>query len=108
MPPYTFIATATAPLAVNAVPIFADIDYDTFNLAPERVEQAVTPRTKAIIPVHFAGQAADMDAFLDIARRHNLVVLEDAAHAHGAAWKGRGLGSIGTRRHLQFSSFQES
>ena len=105
VPPYTFIATATAPLAVNAVPIFADIDYDTFNLAPERVEEAITPRTKAIIPVHFAGQAADMEAFLAIAQRHNLVVLEDAAHAHGATWKGRGLGSIG---HAGTFSFQAS
>jgi len=104
VPPYTFIATATAPLAVNAVPIFADIDYDTFNLAPERVEEAVTPRTKAIIPVHFAGQAADMEAFLDIAQRHNLVVLEDAAHAHGAAWKGRGLGSIGQAGTFSFQA----
>jgi len=105
VPPYTFIATATAALNVNAVPIFADIDYETFNLAPQRVEEAITPRTRAVIPVHFAGQAADMDAFLGIAQRHNLVVLEDAAHGHGATWKGRGLGSIG---HAGTFSFQAS
>jgi len=105
VPPYTFIATATAPLAVNAVPIFADIDFETFNIAPQRVEEAITARTKAIIPVHFAGQAADMDALLDIARRHNLAVVEDAAHGHGGTWKGRGLGSIG---HAGTFSFQAS
>ncbi len=105
VPPYTFIATATAALNVNAVPIFADIDYETFNLAPQRVEESITPRTRAVIPVHFAGQAADMDAFLGIAQRHNLVVLEDAAHGHGATWKGRGLGSIG---HAGTFSFQAS
>jgi len=105
VPPYTFIATATAPLAVNAVPIFADIDDETFNLAPQRVEEAITPRTKAIIPVHFAGQAADLGALLEIAQRHNLMLLEDAAHAHGATWKGRGLGSLG---HAGTFSFQAS
>jgi len=105
VPPYTFIATATAALAVNAVPIFADIDYETFNIAPQQVEQAITLRTKAIIPVHFAGQAADMDTLLDIAQRHKLAVVEDAAHAHGATWKGKGLGSIG---HAGTFSFQAS
>lgn len=105
VPPYTFIATASAVLMVNAVPIFADIEADTFNIAPRRVEEAITPRTKAIIPVHFAGQAADMDSLLNIARRHNLVVVEDAAHAHGATWNGKGLGSIG---HAGTFSFQVS
>ena len=88
VPAYTFVATATAVLMVNAIPIFADIDYDTFNLDPVSVERAVAGRTKAIIPVHFAGQAADMDSILDIANRRNLLVLEDAAHGHGGAWKG--------------------
>ncbi|MGO8734070.1 MAG: DegT/DnrJ/EryC1/StrS family aminotransferase [Terriglobia bacterium] len=105
VPPYTFIATASAVLMVNAVPIFVDIEADTFNIAPRRVEEAITPRTKAIIPVHFAGQAADMDSLLNIARRHNLVVVEDAAHAHGATWNGKGLGSIG---HAGTFSFQVS
>jgi dTDP-4-amino-4,6-dideoxygalactose transaminase len=105
VPPYTFIATATAVLMVNAIPIFADIDYETFNLDPARVEEAVTPRTKAVIPVHFAGQAADMKALLGIAQRHDLLVVEDAAHGHGASWNGKGLGSIG---HAGTFSFQVS
>ncbi len=105
VPPYTFVATATAPLMVNAVPVFCDIDYDTFNLDPRRLEAAITPRTRAIIPVHFAGQAADMEAILRIAERHHLFVLEDAAHAHGAAWNGRGLGTLG---HAGTFSFQAS
>lgn len=105
VPAYSFIATASAVLMVNAIPIFVDIDYDTFNLDPLRVEEAITPRTKAIIPVHFAGQAADMDAILAIANRHNLAVLEDAAHAHGATWKDKGLGTVGA---LGTFSFQAS
>jgi len=105
VPPYTFIATATAVLMVNAVPIFADIDYATFNLDPVRVEEALTPRTKAIIPVHFAGHAADMDSLLKIAKRHSLFIVEDAAHGHGASWNSRGLGSIG---HAGTFSFQVS
>jgi dTDP-4-amino-4,6-dideoxygalactose transaminase len=105
VPAYTFVATATAVLMVNAIPIFADINYDTFNLDPASAESAVTGRTKAIVPVHFAGQAADMDAIMDIANRRNLLVVEDAAHGHGGAWKGKGLGSIG---HAGTFSFQAS
>lgn len=105
VPPYTFVATATAPLIVNAIPIFCDIEYDTFNLDPKRLEEAITPRTKAVIPVHFAGQAADMEAILEIANRHNLFVIEDAAHAHGATWNGKGLGTLG---HAGTFSFQAS
>ena len=105
VPAYSFIATASAVLMVNAIPIFVDIDYDTFNLDPPRVEEAITPKTKAIVPVHFAGQAADMDALMAIAKRHTLAVLEDAAHAHGATWNGEGLGTIGS---LGTFSFQVS
>jgi len=105
VPAYTFIATASAVLMVNAVPIFVDIDSETFNIDPGRVEEAISARTKAIIPVHFAGQAADMDSLLNIAKRRNLLVVEDAAHAHGATWKGKGLGSIG---HAGTFSFQAS
>lgn len=105
VPAYSFIATASAVLMVHAVPIFVDIDYDTFNLDPVRVEEAITARTKAIIPVHFAGQAADMEALMAVARRHQLAVLEDAAHAHGAMWQDRGLGAIGD---LGTFSFQAS
>ncbi len=105
VPPYTFVATATAPLAVNAVPVFCDIEYDTFNLDPQRLGEAMTPRTKAVIPVHFGGQAADMEAILEIAERHDLFVIEDSAHAHGAEWNGRGLGTLG---HAGTFSFQAS
>jgi dTDP-4-amino-4,6-dideoxygalactose transaminase len=104
VPPYTFIATASAVLLVNAVPIFADIDYETFNIDPRRVEEAITPRTKAIMPVHFAGQAADMDSLLKIAEPHNLPVVEDAAHGHGASWNGKGLGSIGRAGIFSFQA----
>lgn len=105
VPPYTFLATATAVVEANAVPVFSDIELDTFNLDPRAVEASVTPRTRSIIPVHIAGQPADMDALMAIAKRHKLVVIEDAAHAHGGSYKHRGAGSIG---HLGSFSFQSS
>ena len=105
VPPYTFFSTASAVIEANAVPVFADIDLDTFNLDPKAVEAALTPRTRAIIPVHFAGQPADMDAIMRIARKRQLIVIEDAAHAHGASDKNRPAGSIG---HLGSFSFQSS
>ena len=104
VPPYTFIATASAVLSNNAVPIFADINSETFNISPERVEEAITPRTRAMIVVHFAGHAADMGALQQIAERHNLILVEDAAHAHGASWQGRGLGSIGRAGTFSFQA----
>ncbi len=105
VPPYTFVATASAVVEANAIPVFADVDLHTFNLDPKAVEKAITPRTAAIVPVHFAGQPAEMDALMRIARERSLLVLEDAAHAHGAAYKGRPAGSIG---HLAAFSFQSS
>lgn len=105
VPPYTFVATASAVIEANAVPVFADIDLRTFNLDPRTVEAAITPRTRAIIPVHFAGQPADMDALMAIARTHGLIVIEDAAHAHGATYRNRPVGSIG---HIAAFSFQSS
>lgn len=105
VPPYTFLATASIVVECNATPVFADLELDTFNLDPKAVERAITPRTKAIIPVHLAGQAVDMDAMMNIARRHNLVVIEDACHAHGAEYKGRRLGALG---HMGVFSFQAS
>src|SRR5687768_13818168 len=105
IPPYTFFSTASAVVEANAVPVFADIDLHTFNLDPEAVNAAVTDRTRAIIPVHFAGQPADMDALMAIADRHGLTVIEDAAHAHAASYKGRPAGSIG---HMGSFSFQSS
>ena len=105
VPPYTFVATATAVLEANAVPVFADIDLHTFNLDPTAVEAAITPRTRAIIPVHFAGQPADMDAIMALAADRGILVLEDAAHAHGAAHRDRPAGSLG---HIATFSFQSS
>jgi dTDP-4-amino-4,6-dideoxygalactose transaminase len=105
VPPYTFIATASSVLAVSASPVFVDIDPDTFNLDPARIEEAITERTRAVIPVHIAGCPADMDAILAVARKHGLAVIEDAAQAHGAEWKGRKVGAIGD---LGTFSFQAS
>lgn len=102
VPPYTFVATATAPLNIGATPIFCDIDADTYNLDPGRIEEAITPRTRAIVPVHFAGAAADMDATFAIAKRHGLSVVEDAAHGHGGSWNGKGLGSLGDAATFSF------
>ena len=105
VPPYTFFSTASAVIEANMVPVFADIDLETFNLDPKAFEAAITPRTRAVIPVHFAGQPADMRAIMAIARKHKLVVIEDAAHAHGASYRNRPAGSIG---HLASFSFQSS
>jgi dTDP-4-amino-4,6-dideoxygalactose transaminase len=104
VPPYTFLATATAVVEANAVPVFADIELDSFNLDPKAVEAAITPRTRAIIPVHMGGQPADMEALLAIARKHNLVIIEDAAHAHGAIWRDQPAGSIGLCGSFSFQS----
>src|SRR5580765_117332 len=105
IPPYTFFSTASAVVEANAIPVFADIDLDTFNLDPKAVEAAITPRTRAIIPVHFAGQTSDMDAVMAIAKKRKLVVIEDAAHAHGASHLKRPAGSLG---HIASFSFQSS
>lgn len=104
VPPYTFIATASIVLEANCVPVFVDIDPETYNMNPTEVEKAITSRTKAIIPVHFAGQACDMDAIMAIAKKHKLRVIEDAAHAHGGAYKGKKLGSIGDAGCFSFQS----
>lgn len=100
VPAYTYVASATCVLQNNLVPIFVDIDPDTYNIDPDRIEEAITDRTRAILAVHFGGQLADMDKILAIAQKHKLAVIEDAAHAHGCAWKGRKAGSFGV-----FSSF---
>ncbi|RME47207.1 MAG: DegT/DnrJ/EryC1/StrS family aminotransferase [Caldilineae bacterium] len=99
---HTFFATAEAISVTGARPVFVDVDPQTYLLDPNRVEEAITPRTRALLPVHLYGQAADMDALLDIARRHDLWVIEDAAQAHGAMYRGRHCGSIG---HLACFSF---
>jgi dTDP-4-amino-4,6-dideoxygalactose transaminase len=93
--PFTFVATAAAIHYCGARPVYVDIDPASFTIDPSRIEEAITPRTKVILPVHLYGQPADMDPILEIARRHRLVVIEDAAQAHGAEYKGRRVGSIG-------------
>jgi dTDP-4-amino-4,6-dideoxygalactose transaminase len=105
IPSYTFFSTASAVVEANAVPVFADIDLDTFNLDPKAVEAALTPRTRAIIPVHFAGQPAEMKPLLALARKRKLTVIEDAAHAHGASYLDQPAGSLG---HCGSFSFQSS
>ncbi len=102
--PYTFIATAAATVQVNAVPVFADVQPDTLNLDAESVEAAITPRTRAILAVHVAGCPADLDALGDVAQRHGLTLLEDAAQAHLAQWKGVGVGAIGTAGTFSFQA----
>jgi len=92
---HTFMATAEAISFCGAKPVFVDIDEDTYTLDPAHLERAITSRTKAIIPVHLYGQMADMDPIMEIAKRHNLPVIEDACQAHGAEYKGRFAGSIG-------------
>jgi dTDP-4-amino-4,6-dideoxygalactose transaminase len=93
--PATFMATAEAISYCGATPVFVDIDEKTYTMDPDLIEPAITPRTKAIIPVHLYGQMADMDPIMAIARRHGLYVIEDACQAHGAEYKGRRAGSIG-------------
>ncbi len=92
---HTFIATAEVISLVGARPVFVDVDPRTYNMDPDHIEAAITPRTKAIIPVHLYGQPAEMDAVLDVARRHGLRVIEDAAQAHGAEYRGRRVGTMG-------------
>ncbi len=93
--PNTFIATAEAISFSGAEPVFVDIDEQTYNINPELIEKAITPRTKAIIPVHLYGQTADMDPIMEIAKAKGLFVIEDACQAHGAEYKGKSAGSIG-------------
>jgi dTDP-4-amino-4,6-dideoxygalactose transaminase len=93
--PNTFIATAEAVTACGATPVFVDVDEDTYNLKADLLEEAITPRTRAVIPVHLYGQTADMDGVMRIARSHNLLVIEDACQAHGAEYKGLPAGSMG-------------
>lgn len=104
VPPYTFLATATSAIEANCVPVFADIDPDTYCIDPEQIEARITPRTKVIIPVHLGGQAADMDRIMEIARKHKLYVIEDCAHAHGAEYRGQRVGSIGDIGSFSFQS----
>ena len=100
--PMTFIATASAIDYTGAKPVFVDVDPATWTMDPAKVEAAITKRTKAIFPVHLHGRVADMDPLVEIGRRHNLMVIEDAAQAHGAIYKGRRAGSIGDMACFSF------
>ena len=105
LPSYTFVSTANAFVLRGAVPVFVDIRPDTLNIDEKLIEAAITPRTKAIVPVHYAGVPCEMDTIMDIAQRHNLLVVEDAAQALLSTYKGRALGSIG---HFGCLSFHET
>lgn len=93
---FTFIASANSCLYAGARPVFVDIDPRTFNIDPAKIEAAITPRTRAILPIHLFGLPCDMDAIMAIAKKHNLLVIEDACQAHAATYKGRRVGSFGT------------
>lgn len=105
MPSYTFVSTANAFVLRGGVPVFVDIRPDTLNIDESKIEAAITPKTKAIVPVHYAGVACEMDVIMDIANRHHLLVIEDAAQGVFSRYKGRTLGTIG---HLGCYSFHET
>ena len=105
MPSYTFVSTANAFVLRGAMPVFVDIRPDTLNIDETKIEPAITARTRAIVPVHYAGVSCEMDTIMDIARKHNLLVIEDAAQAIMSTYKGRPLGSIG---HMGCLSFHET
>jgi dTDP-4-amino-4,6-dideoxygalactose transaminase len=105
MPSFTFVSTANAFVMRGAVPVFVDIRPDTLNIDETKIEAAITPRTRVILPVHYAGVACEMDTIMDIARRHKLIVVEDAAQGIFGTYKGRPLGSIG---HMGAYSFHET
>ncbi len=104
VPPYTFIATVTAVLSNGALPVFVDIDRETFQMDPAKIEAQITSRTKAIIPVHIMGLPCDMDPIMAIAKKHNLVVIEDACQAHLAEYDSKKVGSIGSAGCFSFQN----
>jgi perosamine synthetase len=104
VPPYTFIATVNAVLLLNALPVFVDSDIETFQIDARKVEQAMTDRTRAVIPVHLGGSAADLDTVLEVARRRGVPVIEDACQAHLAEWRGRKVGTYGKTGCFSFQA----
>src|SRR5499427_2764841 len=104
VPAYTWEGTVGPVLLMNAVPVFVDIDPDTYCLDAKLIEKAITPKTKAILPVHLGMRFADMDEIIRIAARHDLRVIEDCAHAHGGMWRGEGAGSMGDLGAFSFQS----
>ncbi len=105
VPAYTWMSTAMAAVYLGAIPVFVDSQADTFCMDPAAFEAAITPRTKAVIPVHLFGSIADIDEICAIAKKHGIAVIEDCAHAHGGKWQGRGVGSFGA---VGSFSFQQS
>lgn len=105
LPSFTFSSTATAFQMVNATLVFVDVDPETMNIDPEAIRRAITPKTKVVVPVHYAGVACDMDAIMAIAHEHNLIVVEDAAQGVMSSYKGKALGTIG---HFGCYSFHET
>ena len=103
VPSFTFISTANAVLFQGATPVFAEIDSNTLNISPEDVEKKITDKTTAIIPVHYGGQVVDMDSIMKIAEEHDLIVVEDAAEAHGAKYKGKHAGTLGDMAIFSFT-----
>src|SRR5579872_5405993 len=103
-PAYTWEGTVGPVLLLNAIPVFVDVDPETYCLDWRLVEQAITPKTKAILPVHLGMRFADMDELLRLAQKHNLKIIEDCAHAHGGMWKGKGAGSMGDLGAFSFQS----
>jgi dTDP-4-amino-4,6-dideoxygalactose transaminase len=104
VPAISFVATATAVSRVRATPVFVDIEPDSYNIDPERVREAITPKTRAIMPVHFGGPMANMDTLCSIVTEHGLLLIEDAAHAHGSEWNGRRAGSFGVISSFSFQN----
>jgi len=105
VPSWTWMATGMAPIYVGATPVFVDGEPDTFCMDPDAFEAAITPKTKAVIPVHLFGSLANIERIVEIAKKHGIKVVEDCAHAHGAKWNGKGIGSFGD---IGSFSFQQS
>jgi dTDP-4-amino-4,6-dideoxygalactose transaminase len=106
VPASTFVATATAVLFVDALPVFADVDPETLCMSPRSVERLITAHTKAVIPVHLGGVMADLDELEAICKKHGLVLIQDAAHAHGCQWNGKGIGAYGDMTCFSFQNLK--
>ena len=104
VPPYTFIATVNVVLRQHALPVFVDTDINTFQIDAKKIEAAISPRTKAIIPVHLGGSAFDLDAILSVSRKHDIPVIEDACQSHLAEWRGRKVGTYGRTGCFSFQA----
>ncbi len=104
VPDYTFVATASAVLYANAMPVFVDVTPDSYCIDPAKIEAAITPRTKAVVVVHVAGHPADLDELQEVCKKHNLFLVEDCAHAHGSEWKGKKVGNMGAAGTFSFQA----